>query len=179
MPFFTLCLVIWTSCNRTQVVSNKLLWKQNKCEIYLAFQSLKKPILFKETSASNLKHQIAPYNSRFTFQKMTQTLSYLSWRPELPELCSSACALYVDTTKTNHIENTWENEIFPPSPWASTVLLHTDRIIPVSSPSIPLYISKVWSFSFLSHQKTDLFSSGCNQWKTIQGYKKLNVRRAK
>ena len=70
-----------------------ILWFCNKHEIHLAFQILKR-FLVQEvsgTSASILKHQTASYNSRFTLQEMTQTLSYSLRRSDL---CSSACVLY-------------------------------------------------------------------------------------
>lgn len=114
LPFFTLRLVIWTSWNTTQVVSNKLLWKQNKCEICLAFQILKKAILFKKhqgpqlpiwntkllptTQGSHSRRWLRPFHTFHEGQIFTIQHEHF----------------LVDTIKVNHIENTQENGISPP-----------------------------------------------------------------
>lgn len=141
-----LSLLIWMLCNKTRVVSNKLLWKQNKHEIYLAFQILKS-LLVQEvpgTSASILKYQIAPYSSRFTFQEMTQTLSYLLRRSNL---CSSACTLYCGHHRKadQSLQKTLRNCDFPLLHETSIVLLHV-----IESFQFPLhmYLCRFVGFGF-------------------------------
>lgn len=117
------------------------------------------------TSASILKHQIAPYNSRFTFQKMTQTLSYLFMKISF---CSSACALYCGHYQSKPFRKHWENGISPlvhePAWYYYTLtasfqfLLHT---------YLCMFIRFGFFSPFLPLKKMELFLSGCDQWKTI------------
>lgn len=168
LPFFTISLLTWTSCNTTQVVSNKLLWKQNKCEIYLAFQILKKAILLKKYQGPQLPF----WNTKLL--PTTQGSHSRRWLRPFHTFCEAQIFavqhvhFIVDTIKAYNSENT-EKMGFPPNPWGSMVLLHTNRILQFLLHAYLCMFVRFGVFSppFLSLKKMKLFLSSCDQWKTI------------
>lgn len=114
---------------------------------------LKKAILFKKYQGP----QFPFWNIKLL--PTTQGLHSRRWlRPfhtfyEDQFLQFSMCTLLWTLSKQT-IQKTLRKRDFPPSSWASMVLLHTNSILPVSSPHVPLYVHKIWGFfAFLTTQE--------------------------
>lgn len=155
-------------CNKTRVVSNKLLWKQNKHEIYLPFQILKKPSCSRSTGDLSFHFEIPNCSLQLKVHIPGDDSDPFIPFKKVKSLQFSMCTLLwtPSQTKPTHSENT-ENLNSPlphetalycytlqnPSSFCSTHLRRFGGVFPLSDHP------RRWSYFIITVINEKLFKS--------------------